>query len=170
MARPPASPVSAKRVFLGLGSNLGDREEALREAYRRLEVLLSVPRISPIYESEPMYVTDQPLFLNAVCAGFTELPPLDLLRETQLVESALGRVRSSAKGPRTIDVDILLYEGVHLVEDSLSIPHPGIRERPFVLMPLLDLEPALCDPLTGTAYRRYLEGLDTGTVRLHSPV
>jgi len=150
------------KVWLGLGSNLGDRERFILDAIALLgKAALRETRVSSLWESKARYVTDQPDFLNAAVSGQTDLTPAELLREVNRIEAALGRDRSAvvAKGPRSIDIDILLYGGRIIVEEGLLIPHPGIRERKFVLLPLLELDPELQDPVTGESFAALLAGL-----------
>jgi 2-amino-4-hydroxy-6-hydroxymethyldihydropteridine diphosphokinase len=142
------------QVWFSLGSNLGDREAAIREAFRMLGGVCEELRLSSIYETEPVDVVAQPRFLNAVATGATRLDPRGLLAAVQAVERSLGRNRSAEqrRGPRTIDVDILLCEG-HLSDDpELTLPHPRLARRAFVLVPLLELSPDLADPRTGEPY------------------
>jgi 2-amino-4-hydroxy-6-hydroxymethyldihydropteridine diphosphokinase len=143
--------VRGQPVFLSLGSNLGDRLELLRRAVRSLGRDLRRLRVSSVYETAPMYNTSQPRFLNIVVAGLTLLSPRDLLGRVLAIEQALGRDRSasSPKGPRPIDIDLLLYAERIVAEPDLSIPQPAMRERRFVLEPLLELEPRLRDPASG---------------------
>ena len=143
------------KVYLSLGSNVGRRRRNLQAACRLLGRILDEPRSSRVYETEPLYVRNQRRFLNMVLEGRTALEPQVLLRETQAVETRLGRTRSPSnrRGPRTIDIDILLY-GARIVRDeNLTIPHPGIEERQFVLIPLLELAPQLRHPQTGIPLR-----------------
>jgi 2-amino-4-hydroxy-6-hydroxymethyldihydropteridine diphosphokinase len=142
------------RVWFSLGSNLGDREGAIREAFRRLGRVCSGMRLSSIYETEPMYVVAQPRFLNAAASGTTRLDPLGLLAAVHDVERSLGRDRSAEqrRGPRAIDVDIVLCEGYSSDDPELTLPHPRLAERSFVLVPLLELDPDLADPRTGEPY------------------
>jgi len=132
-------------AYLGLGSNLGNREANLRQAVAQL----APTRVSSIYETAPMYVTDQPAFLNMVVELETALSPLDLLRFALDIEQQMGRQRTVAKGPRTIDIDVLLYGGLVMNTDELTLPHPGMAERRFVLEPLLELAPELTMPDSG---------------------
>ncbi|MDH7603204.1 MAG: 2-amino-4-hydroxy-6-hydroxymethyldihydropteridine diphosphokinase, partial [Armatimonadota bacterium] len=127
-----------KTVYLGLGSNLGDRAANLREAIRRLNEGngCKVVRCSSIYESKPVGVVEQPDFLNAVVEVATALPPFRLLEYCQAIEDAMGRVRTIRWGPRVIDIDILLYNQQSLRTDKLVIPHPEMLNRAFVLVPL----------------------------------
>jgi 2-amino-4-hydroxy-6-hydroxymethyldihydropteridine diphosphokinase len=141
-------------VWFSLGANLGDREISIREAFRRLGAVCEQLRLSSIYETEPLDVVDQPRFLNAVAAGTTRLSPRELLEATQDIERTLGRDRAveRRRGPRPIDVDILLYEGVQSDDSALVLPHPRLAQRAFVLVPLLELSPELADPRTGEPY------------------
>ncbi len=142
-------------VYLSLGSNLGNREANLRAALERLEVR----RVSPIYESEPVEFTAQPFFLNLVAETGTDLMPLQYLGFTQDIERELGRMRGIDKGPRVIDIDILTF-GTHLIHTpELEVPHPRLHERRFVLVPLADLAPELCHPVTRRTVREMLDAL-----------
>lgn len=150
-----------------MGSNLGDREAALRNAWKRIESFCGRTRLSRIYETRPLYVEDQPRYLNAVGEAWSVLGPEDMLAELQRIESDFGRdrAREIRRGPRTLDLDILLC-GDRVVETgSLSIPHPLMAERLFVLVPLLELDPALRDPRSGqplSAARAALEKASGG--------
>ena len=117
--------------------------------------------MSRLYETSPLYIEDQPLFLNAVISGFTVLSPYRLLKECQLIESSLGRERSreKKKGPRYLDIDILLYGDKIINTGRLVLPHQGIKERQFVLIPLLELDAEVVDPVTGIPYSDYLKRL-----------
>ncbi len=127
-------PVTA---YLGLGSNLGDRSASLREALRRLaEAGITIRRVSGVYESDAILVTDQPPFLNLVARVETDLRPRELLDVCLQVETEMGRVRTVRWGPRVIDIDILLYGDQVIAEPGLTVPHPGLRERSFVTVPL----------------------------------
>ncbi|MGA2595089.1 MAG: 2-amino-4-hydroxy-6-hydroxymethyldihydropteridine diphosphokinase [Bryobacteraceae bacterium] len=146
-----------KTVYLGLGSNVGDRQAMLRDALAALESpRLHILRVSPVYETEPMYVQGQHWFLNMAAEAETDLFPLQLLHRTSRVEARLGRRRLTPKGPRTIDIDILLFGNSVMRTPSLEIPHPRFRERRFVLAPLADLAPELRDPVTRKTVRQLL--------------
>jgi 2-amino-4-hydroxy-6-hydroxymethyldihydropteridine diphosphokinase len=136
-----------KLVFIGLGSNLGDRAENLRTSLERLEALGRV-RASAVRETDPVGVLDQPKFLNAVAALETELAPRELLERLLEIERDLGRDRSREGrwGPRTIDLDLLLYGAEVIDEPGLTVPHPRLAERKFVLEPLYELDPELVLP------------------------
>ncbi len=129
----------SRRALVALGSNIGDGRAALDEAVERLGRVsgIWVVRVSPYVESEPAYVLDQPVFTNAVCLVQTTLAPRELLAALQGIEDAMGRVRVQRMGPRTIDLDILDYAGVVCDEPDLTLPHPRILERDFVVKPLL---------------------------------
>ena len=155
-----------KTVYLGLGSNLGDREAMLQAALRALESpRLHVRRVSPIYETEPMDVPGQHWFLNLVAEAETDLFPLQLLQRTSKIETQLGRRRLAPKGPRNIDIDILLYGNAVVTTAALELPHTRFRGRRFVLAPLADLAPELRDPVTRKTVRALLEELRGQAVR-----
>jgi 2-amino-4-hydroxy-6-hydroxymethyldihydropteridine diphosphokinase len=136
-----------ERVFLSLGSNLGDREGNLLSALRLLEEHgVQVVRRSSWYDTDPVGYTEQPSFLNLVVEVRTSLGPHELLRCAQRVEEALGRVRTVRWGPRTVDVDVLLYGGRVVNTPDLVLPHPRLRERAFVLVPLFEVAPELVLP------------------------
>ena len=138
-------PVTA---YLSLGSNVGDRLQNLRLACAALaERGVVIRRASSVYETEPMDMREQAWFLNAVIEVETTLPPLRLLYEIEQIEAEQGRQRSVAKGPRTIDVDILLYGNSIIREKHLMVPHPELHKRRFVLTPLREIAPGLKLPL-----------------------
>jgi len=126
---------------------------------------------SSIYRSAPQYLVEQPDFYNLVLHGDTSLEPLDLLSRTQDVEKKLGRDRTRAvpKGPRTLDIDILFYGSIRFDGPELTIPHPGLRERAFVLVPLLELDAGMKDPADGTELRTLLPGVAGQGIYLHAP-
>lgn len=130
-------------AYLSLGANLGDRREQLAEALRRLAALpgIKLAGVSGLYQTAPQGKTDQPAFLNCAAWLETELAPLDLLAALQAVEQALGREREVRWGPRTIDIDLLLYDELQIDLPTLTVPHPRMWERAFVLIPLLDVLP-----------------------------
>ncbi|MBV9850003.1 MAG: 2-amino-4-hydroxy-6-hydroxymethyldihydropteridine diphosphokinase [Armatimonadetes bacterium] len=136
----PEEPVTA---YVGLGANLGDREAAIEAALRALHWPpdVMVVRRSSLYETAPVGVTDQPDFLNAVAELRTTLSPRELLARILQLERQLGRVRTQRWGPRVIDIDILLYGDEALAEPGLTVPHPRMAERAFVLRPLAEIAP-----------------------------
>jgi 2-amino-4-hydroxy-6-hydroxymethyldihydropteridine diphosphokinase len=136
-----------RRAFLGLGSNLGDRVELLQGAVDELARIagVRVMAISRVYETAPVGGPPQDAYLNAVVAIETDLEPRDLLRLGQEIEARADRVRAERWGPRTLDVDVLLIDDLRLDDDDLTIPHPRMWERGFVLAPLRDVAPDLVD-------------------------
>jgi 2-amino-4-hydroxy-6-hydroxymethyldihydropteridine diphosphokinase len=155
-----------KRVYLSVGSNLGDRDAALREAIAALEPAgIRVLRVSSIYETEPLDVRDQPLFLNLVVEAETDLFPKQLLARTQAIEQRMGRKRGRPKGPRTIDIDILLYGSSVVDSGGLTVPHPRLPERRFVLEPLAELAPDLRHPVTRRTVHEMLSTVQDQKVR-----
>jgi 2-amino-4-hydroxy-6-hydroxymethyldihydropteridine diphosphokinase len=147
------------RAYIGLGSNLGEREATLRAALDRLgaEEGIEVVAVSSYRETDPVGVLDQPRFVNAAAALDTNLTPGALLGRLVEVERSLGRDRTKEErwGPRTIDLDLLLYGNEEIEEPGLTVPHPRLAEREFVLEPLLELDPALTLP-DGRALRELL--------------
>ncbi len=136
-------------AYVGLGANLGDRESTIRNA----AALIGARRLSTIRETEPWGVEDQPLFLNAVAELDTELSARALLDRLLEVERELGRTRDGARyGPRTIDLDLLLYGAEVIDEPGLTVPHPHLHERIFVLEPLAELDPQLVVPGRGDVF------------------
>jgi 2-amino-4-hydroxy-6-hydroxymethyldihydropteridine diphosphokinase len=147
------------RAYVGLGSNLGDREESILAAAERL----GPHRLSPIVETEPWGYADQPRFLNAVAELETGLAPRALLDHLLEVERWLGRVRNGPRyGPRTIDLDLLLYGDLVVTEPGLTVPHPRLAERLFVLEPLFALDPGLFVPGKGPV-ESLMRGLQSET-------
>jgi 2-amino-4-hydroxy-6-hydroxymethyldihydropteridine diphosphokinase len=134
------------RAYVGVGANLGDREATIRAA---LEALPGLVGVSKLRETDPVGVVDQPPFLNAAAALETELTPRELLDTLLAVERELGRERRERWGPRTIDLDLLLYGDETIDEPGLTVPHPRLHERRFALEPLLDLDPELAIPGRG---------------------
>jgi 2-amino-4-hydroxy-6-hydroxymethyldihydropteridine diphosphokinase len=136
-------------AYLGLGTNVGDRERNLRSALRRLGDHVEIEAISWVYQSEPVGYGDQPDFWNLAVRVGTGLEPDALLARMLEVELELGRSRPFANAPRTMDIDLLLYDDVVLDSPSLHVPHPRMLERAFVLLPLIEIEPGLRHPVTG---------------------
>jgi len=136
-----------KRVYLSLGANLGDRESNLRAAIAALpRAGVQVEHVSSLYETEPVDYLDQPWFLNCVVEGETELPALGLLRSLREIETKLGSKKEFTKGPRLLDIDILLYGDETIDTADLHVPHPRMLMRKFVLAPLAEIRPELKHP------------------------
>jgi 2-amino-4-hydroxy-6-hydroxymethyldihydropteridine diphosphokinase len=146
-------------VFLGLGTNLGDRAANLRAALDALATVAEIDAASAIYETAPLYVTDQPAFLNMAVRATTQLPPMELLRALKRMENELGRVASVRYGPRLIDLDILIYDDVVMDEPDLILPHPRLHERRFALVPLADVAANLAHPTLGRSIGQLLAAL-----------
>jgi 2-amino-4-hydroxy-6-hydroxymethyldihydropteridine diphosphokinase len=146
-------------AFLGLGTNLGDRFANLRAAVAALSQVADIEALSRIYETAPLYVTDQPAFLNMSARIFTELAPHILLETLKAIEADLGRTASIRYGPRLIDLDILLYDDVVLDTPDLAIPHPRLTERRFALAPLADVAATFVHPLAACTIAELLDCL-----------
>lgn len=166
MSRPP------KLVYLSLGANLGDRASNLDRALAAIEAeSIRIIARSSLYETEPQDVRDQPWFLNLAAACETVYFPLQLLSILQRIERELGRTRATgtpAKGPRVIDIDILLYGTVVMDTERLIIPHPRMLDRRFVLEPLVEIAPDLQDPGTGRPLKGFLRKTETQRLRKFS--
>ena len=150
-----------ERAHIALGSNMGHREAMLAEATMRIDNLpdTDVTKISSLYETEPVGGVDQPMFLNAVAEAWTDLPPERLLAELLAIETAMGRVRTEPNGPRQIDLDLLVVGDETRETETLTLPHPRMSERHFVLVPLTEISPDLEHPQTGQPWIEILRAL-----------
>lgn len=148
------------RVYIALGTNLGDRLGNLERAIAMLSPAVSVLERSPIYDTDPKYVTDQPRFLNMVVAAETDLAPRALLAYLKDIESRMGRKPGERFGPRPIDLDIVFFGDETVDRPDLVIPHPRLAERAFVLRPLADIAASMADPGSGATVAEMLESLD----------
>lgn len=160
----------AELAYLSLGSNMGDRGQHLRAAISRLASLGRVLSVSAFYEAEPVEVTDQPWFLNCVVTLETLRTPPQLMQDILQIERDMGRKRTREKGPRTIDIDILLFGECLIEDEGLTIPHPAMHERRFVLAPLAEIAPDAIHPRLHRSAREMLEALPVGqqTVRKYT--
>ena len=151
-------------VYVGLGSNVGDREAPLRAALDQLAAMPDTELVatSSFYETEPVGSIDQPWFLNAVASLDTDLPPGQVLWNLQRIERALGRVRAERWGPRTLDLDLLLAGDRVIEEPGLVVPHPELLNRAFALVPLVELDNRLVHPVTGETLLQHLAHLGSG--------
>jgi 2-amino-4-hydroxy-6-hydroxymethyldihydropteridine diphosphokinase len=160
--------MALKTVYLALGSNLGDRRQNLMQAIAALEsAKVEIVRQSSIYETAPMLLEDQPWFLNQVIEVKTRLFPRQLLHTAQEIERRIGRRRTVAYGPRVIDIDILLYGRTVMSTDELTIPHPRMTERRFVLEPLSELAPRLRHPVLKRSIAELLAATKAQSVKLY---
>lgn len=154
-------------LFIALGTNLGDRQQNLAEAVQRLGEFIQVEQESPIYETPPWGIADQPAFLNQVICGSTNLLPHALLDFTQGVQEDMGRKAEGQRyGPRLIDIDTLFYDKLTLASYRLTLPHPRLIERAFVLVPLADIAPDWVHPGLGCTVAELLARLDTTGIEL----
>ncbi len=144
---------------------MGDRRENLRRAINRLRENVAIDALSSVYDTAPVGLLDQPRFLNLACAGETKLKAHELLIFAKGIERQLGRLPTVPYGPRVIDIDILLYDGVVVHLDDLTIPHPRLRERAFVLAPLAEIAPDAVDPTDGRTIAELWRALPAQDVR-----
>jgi 2-amino-4-hydroxy-6-hydroxymethyldihydropteridine diphosphokinase len=156
-------------IYLALGTNLGDRFANLLAAIAGLPPAVRLQAQSPVYETPPWGLTSQPAFLNMVLKGETDLVPPALLAHLKRLETKLGRQPAVHWGPRLIDMDILFYDELILNTPELTIPHPHLQERAFVLVPLADLEPDLIHPVLGKPVSQLLAAVDTTGVKRYEP-
>ena len=164
MASVPASSHEGV-VYLGLGSNLGDRDANLRAALAALAPDVRVIRLSSVYDTEPLHYVRQPRFHNMVSQATTALSPVELLHYLKKIEVSLGRVAGERYGPRVIDLDILFYDQLVVTEPDLIIPHPRLAERAFVLAPLAEIAPNLRHPILQASIKDLSQSVAGSDVR-----
>lgn len=152
------------RVYLALGSNLGDRHGHLIAAIDQLAARVNIDAVSAIYQTEPWGYADQPRFLNAACSGTTDLSPEELLQFVKWIETQLGREPSFRYGPRTIDIDLLIVDDLVINTELLRVPHPGLPQRDFVLAPLADIAPGVIHPVLDQSIATLARSVDLSRV------
>jgi 2-amino-4-hydroxy-6-hydroxymethyldihydropteridine diphosphokinase len=161
-----AGPGAVHAVYLALGANLDDPRRQLAAAIERLREWVAIDAVSAVYRTAPVGYADQPDFLNLVCRGTTALAPQTLLRACQRVETELGRVRSFRNGPRTMDIDLLAHGERVMDTATLTLPHPRMHLRAFVLVPLVEISPEWRHPVLGATASELLRALEApGEVR-----
>jgi 2-amino-4-hydroxy-6-hydroxymethyldihydropteridine diphosphokinase len=151
-------------AYLSLGSNVGERELHLREAITRIAAAGHVVTVSSFYETEPVEFTEQAWFLNCAVALETSQSPFELMKTALQIEREMGRTRDQKKGPRIIDIDILLFDGTVIDSPELTIPHPAMQQRRFVLAPLAEIAPEARHPVLQKTVRELLEELPAGQI------
>lgn len=159
-------PAAGSRAYLGLGSNVGDRRANLSAAIEQLDPAIEIDGLSWVYGTEPLEYRRQPEFWNLAATGLTRLTPADLLEAFHQIEARLGRERRIRYAPRTLDIDLLLYDDTVISTPSLTVPHARMLDRAFALRPLLDLAPGLTHPATGRALADYLDRAEGRVTRL----
>jgi 2-amino-4-hydroxy-6-hydroxymethyldihydropteridine diphosphokinase len=153
------------RVYLGLGSNVGDRLSYITKAIEELEDICDILTMSSIYETEPVGMSSTHLFLNMAVAAETAFDPPELLKQLKEIEEKLGRKQAKKKTDREIDLDILLYEGMIYRNSMVTIPHPEMEHRKFVLVPLAEIAPEIIHPVKGISFLALLQNCkDTGKI------
>lgn len=157
-------------IYLSLGSNLGDRLSNLQNAISSLPPKIQPIIQSSVYETEPWGYSDQPAFLNQVIKGDTALEPKNVLKFLKQIEVILGRKETFRFGPRLIDLDILFFDELVLQTPTLTIPHPRIAERAFVLIPLAEIAPDLYHPVLGKTIQQLKQGVDTAGIELFAAI
>ncbi|MCH8026234.1 MAG: 2-amino-4-hydroxy-6-hydroxymethyldihydropteridine diphosphokinase [Chloroflexi bacterium] len=155
-------------IYLGLGSNLGDRRANLSAALRGIEPAVRVDAVSSLYETAPVGPQDQPAYYNAACRGATSMTPRALLDHVKAVERELGRGEGPRWGAREIDIDILLFGTEVVEEEGLTVPHPELANRAFVLAPLAEIAAQLLHPTSGTSIGELLAAVDQAGVRVEA--
>ncbi|HAF60856.1 MAG TPA: 2-amino-4-hydroxy-6-hydroxymethyldihydropteridine diphosphokinase [Anaerolineaceae bacterium] len=153
-------------IFLGIGTNLGDRLENLHKALQAIQRFADLKKVSSTYETEPWGYTEQPTFLNQVLAASTMRSPFEVLNSIKSIEGEIGRTPTFRYGPRIIDIDILFYDNILLEDARLILPHPHITERAFVMVPLDEIAPNYIHPALQLTIHELIKDMDTSGVKL----
>ena len=154
------------QLYFATGSNLGDRLQNLHKARQAIQRFAELGTVSSIYETEPWGYSEQPAFLNQVLATTTNLAPLEVLSSIKSIEGEIGRTPTFRYGPRVIDIDILLYDDLILDDARLTLPHPRLTERAFVMVPLNEIAPQYLHPVFHQTIHELLQNMDTSSVQL----
>ena len=157
------------KVFLSLGSNLGDRQTNLFHAMQLLGPEVSIESVSSVYETEPWGIQEQPHYLNCAVAANTDLAPQEVLIKLKSIETELGRQPTVRYGPRLVDLDLLLYDELVMSTDELTIPHPRMLERAFVLVPLAEIAGSLKHPISGLSFTQMAGAANKAGIELYDP-
>ena len=163
------APATTHTIYLALGSNLGDRRGNLSAALQQLREIMDISVVSSVYETEPVGYLEQPRFLNLVCSGNTGLSAYELLKHAKEIEASIGRQTTFRNGPRPIDIDIIFYDDLRFEEEHLTIPHPRMAERAFVLVPLAEIAPDMIDPISGQTIADLLATISQDGVKKIAP-
>src|SRR2546426_11378917 len=161
--------VATHTIYLALGSNMGDRRGNLAAALQQLREVMEISAISSIYETEPVGYLEQARFLNMVCSGKTGFSAQELLKRVKEIEKSLGLQTTFRNGPRPIDIDILFYDDLRVTQDDLTVPHPRMAERAFVLVPLAEIAPDKVDPASGQKVQELLASIPQEGVKKLAP-
>jgi GTP cyclohydrolase-4 len=162
-------PAAIHTIYLALGSNLGDRRGNLAAALQHLREIMHITHVSSVYETQPVGYLDQPHFLNIVCKGETALSAEGFLKQAKEIEAGMGRQTTFRNGPRPIDIDILFYDDEQIAQDTITVPHPRMSERAFVLAPLAEIAPDMIDPVSGQTAQALLDAVSQKGIKKLAP-
>ncbi len=158
-------PATIHTIYVALGSNLGDRRGNLTTALQHLREIMEISDVSSVYETDPVGYLDQPRFLNIVCKGQTALTAEGFLKQAKAIEAGMGRQPTFRNGPRPIDIDVLFYDDQQIDQEHITVPHPRMTERAFVLAPLAEIAPTVVDPVSGRTAKELLDAVSQEGVK-----